>query len=103
MAQLLDERTRLVVGLTAGYLGKCQPCFKYFFDQARRAGLSTDFVREVIQMAEGIRGKGDGFMAIYVEHILGRTGTSASVSEPGEAPASAGGCCGPGNGGGGCC
>jgi hypothetical protein len=103
MAQLLDERTRLAVGLTAGLLGKCQPCFRYFAEQAQRAGLSTEFIREVVQMAEGIRGKGDMFMKSYVDHTLGARQGATAPAPSASTQASAGGCCGPGNGGGGGC
>jgi hypothetical protein len=103
MATLLDERTRLAVGLAAGFLGKCQPCFRYFADQAERAGLSKEFISEVVQMAEGIRSKADEFMKGYVDHTLGERRGRTSTTQTASRQGSAGGCCGPGNGGGACC
>jgi hypothetical protein len=96
MAQLLDERTQVSVGLAAAYLGKCQPCFKYLSEQARKAGLSGDYILEVLKLAETIRTKGDSFMAKYVEHSLGVT-EAATPAAP-EPPVA--GCC---NGGSGTC
>jgi hypothetical protein len=76
MAQLLDERTQVSVGLAAAYLGKCQPCFKYLREQAQRAGLSVDYIREVLKLTETIRAKGDGFMAKYADQSLETTETA---------------------------
>jgi hypothetical protein len=99
MAQLLDERTQVSVGLAAAYLGKCQPCFKYLREQAQRAGLSAEYIREVVKLAETIRTKGDGFMAKYVDQSLGVNEATRPETTPGGAECCSGnsgtssGCC----------
>lgn len=44
----LDEKTELLVGLSAATAMNCAPCTRYYLQKARSAGISTGAVSEVL-------------------------------------------------------
>lgn len=46
--QHLDEKTELLVGLSAAMAMNCAPCTRYYLEQARRSGISKGEISEVL-------------------------------------------------------
>ena len=46
--QHLDEKTELLVGLSAAMAMNCKPCTRYYLEKARRAGISREEISEVL-------------------------------------------------------
>ncbi len=44
----LDTRTELLVGLAAAMGMNCQPCTKYYLDQAKKASITNGEVSDVV-------------------------------------------------------
>lgn len=44
----LDEKTELLVGLSAAMAMNCAPCTEYYLNQARSAGISRGEISEVL-------------------------------------------------------
>ena len=46
--QYLDEKTEVLVGLSAALAMNCAPCTRYYLEQAKKAGISKGEVSEVL-------------------------------------------------------
>ncbi len=46
--EYLDTRTEVLVGLAAAMGMNCQPCTKYYFHQAKKAGVKKEEISEVL-------------------------------------------------------
>jgi alkylhydroperoxidase/carboxymuconolactone decarboxylase family protein YurZ len=46
--EYLDEKTELLVGLSAAMAMNCAPCTEYYLNQARSAGISHGEISEVL-------------------------------------------------------
>mgnify|MGYP001821633164 CR=1 FL=1 len=44
----LDQKTELLVGLSAAMGMNCAPCTRYYLDQAKKAGISKGEIAEVL-------------------------------------------------------
>ena len=46
--QHLDEKTELLIGLSAAMAMNCAPCTRYYLEKARRTGISKGEIAEVL-------------------------------------------------------
>ncbi|GGK71750.1 carboxymuconolactone decarboxylase family protein [Amphritea balenae] len=46
--EFLDQKTEVLVGLAAAMGMNCQPCTKYYLNQAKKAGVKKGEVSEVL-------------------------------------------------------
>ncbi len=46
--EYLDQKTEVLVGLAAAMGMNCQPCTRYYLHQAKKAGIKTGEVSEVL-------------------------------------------------------
>ena len=46
--EFLDQRTELLIGLSAAMAMNCSPCTRYYLDQAKKAKLSKGEISEVL-------------------------------------------------------
>jgi AhpD family alkylhydroperoxidase len=65
----MDEKTRELVGIAASVAGHCRPCFQYHFKQAKKLGVSTDVINEVIEFSRSISTAGDKGMYEFILKI----------------------------------
>lgn len=56
----MDSKTRILVGLGAATAANCIPCFKNYYEKARKDGISDEEVLEAVEL--GLQMKGGAHM-----------------------------------------
>ena len=51
----LDDRTRELAAIAASVAAGCEPCLKYRYNAAKKAGSSTEQMKEVVEIAKMVR------------------------------------------------
>ena len=74
--QTLDEVTAELVAIGAAVGANCEPCFKYHYSQARKAGVSTDVIAAAVRLAQTVKDTPARSMLDLAARLLG---TSAQV------------------------
>ena len=46
--EYLDQKTEVLVGLSAAMAMNCEPCTRYYFKQAKKAKISKEEISEVL-------------------------------------------------------
>ena len=46
--EYLDQKTEVLVGLSAAMAVNCAPCVRYYLDQAKKTGISKGEISEVL-------------------------------------------------------
>ncbi len=62
MDDILEPKTKELVGIAAAVAGHCQPCFAYHYKEALRLGVSEEAIRAAVELARNIRQAGDKHM-----------------------------------------
>jgi AhpD family alkylhydroperoxidase len=55
MTKALDKKTSEPVSIAAAIAGNCEPCLKFHFSQAKKAGCKREEVKEVIKIAKMVK------------------------------------------------
>lgn len=66
MSENIDARTKELIGIAASVAGHCRPCFLYHFKQAKKLGVTSDDIKEVIEFAGSISAAGDKGMNDFI-------------------------------------
>lgn len=70
MADVLDPKTKELVGVAAAVAGHCQPCFEYHFKVALNSGVTVEEIQAAVELARAVRGAGDRHMDEFVTRRL---------------------------------
>lgn len=62
MADVLDPKTKELVGVAAAVAGHCQPCFEYHFKVALSSGATVEEIQAAVELARAVRSAGDRHM-----------------------------------------
>ncbi len=65
--EVLDPRTKELVGIAAAVAGLCQPCFEYHFQEAQKLGIPLEEIKATIRLAQSIRQAGKSNMDKFVQ------------------------------------
>jgi alkylhydroperoxidase/carboxymuconolactone decarboxylase family protein YurZ len=87
----MDERTRILVCVSASVASNCVSCFRHYAGKAEAAGVDPADVREAVTMGAQVKA---GAHAILMAAVDAQTGRPGAAGEPS--------CCGP-TPGGSCC
>jgi AhpD family alkylhydroperoxidase len=55
MANALDDKIRELIGIAASIAGGCEPCLKYHYNAAKKAGCSPEQMKEAVEIAKMVR------------------------------------------------
>jgi hypothetical protein len=83
----MDEKTELLICLSAATAANCVPCFEYYFKKASAAGIDAEQVMKAVELANKVKTGSSIFMRKSIRDITGRDGES-DVPEgcPGDHP-----------------
>ncbi len=56
---MMDDKTKYLVSLGASIASNCVPCFEYYYNNAKEAGLTDEEITIVIELAEKVK-RGSG-------------------------------------------
>lgn len=62
MDEVLEPKTKELIGIAAAVAGHCQPCFAYHYKEALRLGVSEVAIQASIELARAVRQSGDKHM-----------------------------------------
>lgn len=51
----LNENTKELIAIGAAIASNCEPCFRYHYDLARKAGVSREDMLEAVNTALGVK------------------------------------------------
>ncbi len=51
----MDEKTKLLISLGAAVASNCIPCFEHFMGKAYPAGLTTEEIRQAVDIADQVK------------------------------------------------
>jgi alkylhydroperoxidase/carboxymuconolactone decarboxylase family protein YurZ len=51
----MDERTEILVCAAASVASNCVPCFEHYYKRACTAGISSDTIEEVVELARKVQ------------------------------------------------
>jgi len=51
----MEEKTRLLICLSATTAANCIPCFEYYFGKAEAVGLKTEEIQEAVSLASQVK------------------------------------------------
>lgn len=81
MPEVLDLKTKELIGIAAAVAGHCQPCFAYHYREALHAGVSTEAIQAAVELARAVRGAGDRHMDEFVARRMSDAVVSAAKEE----------------------
>ena len=55
MADILDGKIRELVAMAASVACGCEPCLKYHYDQAKKAGCNLEEMSETVSIARKVK------------------------------------------------
>jgi AhpD family alkylhydroperoxidase len=102
-ADVLDEVTAELVAIGAAVGANCEPCLKFHYSKARKAGAGTGAITAAVQVAQAVKDAPAQSMLSLAARLLGTSpetlagaghAASAQPAEPATAADAAGGCCG---------
>lgn len=65
--QYLDQKTEVLVGLSAAMAMNCAPCVRYYLQQAKQAGVSKGEISEVLAKVMAVAA---GQKRLQMEEVL---------------------------------
>ncbi len=74
----MDEKTELLICLSASTAANCVACFDYYFKKAASAGIKIDEVRETIELACKVKTGSGIVMKNSIRDITGQDWDSGS-------------------------
>jgi AhpD family alkylhydroperoxidase len=81
MAEVLDLKTKELVGIAAAVAGHCQPCFTYHLGEARAAGATLEEIGAAVEMARAVRSAGNRQMDEFVARRMAGAVSGGSSKE----------------------
>jgi AhpD family alkylhydroperoxidase len=107
-ADVLDEVTAELVAIGAAVGANCEPCFKFHYGKARRAGAGTGAITAAVKVAQAVKDAPAQSMLSLAARLLGtspealagapagagRVAVVPAAADPAPAAEAAGACCG---------
>lgn len=85
MADILDLKTKELIGIAAAVAGHCQPCFAHHYREALNAGVSIEAIQASVELARAVRGAGDRHMDEFVARRMSDAVAGAAKEETSDA------------------
>lgn len=79
--EILDPRTKELVGIAAAVAGLCHHCFDYHFAEAQKLGITLEEIRATVRFAQAIRQSGKGNMDKLIQARLETQGVDREKEE----------------------
>ncbi len=76
----MDEKTKLLVCLGAATAANCIPCFEFYYEKAQAAGLASEDIQEVVEIAYKIKNNINMLMKNSIRGLMGQEGDSGPLS-----------------------
>jgi AhpD family alkylhydroperoxidase len=70
MSGELDIRSKEIASVAASIAGNCMPCLKYHLSQAIKIGISKEELKEIIEIAKGIKNRPIEVIHNYANQLL---------------------------------
>lgn len=70
----MDEKTELLICLSAATAANCVPCFEYYFKKAGAAGIDPELVQKAVELANKVKTGSSIFMRKSITEITGCDG-----------------------------
>jgi alkylhydroperoxidase/carboxymuconolactone decarboxylase family protein YurZ len=67
----MDERSRILICLSAATAANCIPCFEHYQEKADAAGLTCDEILEAAELAQKVKSGAQAVMRNHVRNALG--------------------------------
>ena len=74
---LLDVRTREMIAIGASVGGNCQPCLRYHFAEALKAGCTQEEIAEAIKLSKMVKERPINDIYRLADELLRREGKDA--------------------------
>jgi AhpD family alkylhydroperoxidase len=74
----MDEKTSLLICLGASTAANCIPCFEHYHKNASAAGLTSEEIREAVELASKVKSGAHLVLRNRIKALLG--GEASSVS-----------------------
>jgi len=72
----MDDKTELLICLSAATAANCVPCFDYYFKKANDAGLDAEHVQKAVELANKVKTGASIFMRKSIAEMTGWDGES---------------------------
>lgn len=76
----MDEKTKLLVCLGAATAANCIPCFEFYYEKAQAAGLASEDIQEVVEIAYKIKNNINMLMKNSIRTIMGPEGDACPLA-----------------------
>jgi alkylhydroperoxidase/carboxymuconolactone decarboxylase family protein YurZ len=76
--QYLDQKTEVLVGLSAALAMNCSPCTSYYLEQAKKADITKGEISEVLAKVMAVAA---GQTRLQLKEVLGNSGTDVESDE----------------------
>ncbi len=73
----MDEKTSLLSCLGASVAANCIPCFEHYHKKASAAGLTSEQILEVVELANKVKSGAHVVMRNSIKTFLGEAGSPA--------------------------
>ncbi len=67
--KFIDEKTELLVGLSAAMAMNCDPCTEYYLHKANKAGIQTEILSEVLAKVMAVAA---GQKKLQMQNVINR-------------------------------
>ncbi|MEW6262463.1 MAG: carboxymuconolactone decarboxylase family protein [Thermodesulfobacteriota bacterium] len=85
----MEEKSRLLVCLSASVASNCIPCFQHYHARALESGLCPEDIRETIELADQVKRGASIALASLVSQVIKGAGKEKADHRSGSTP-----CCG---------
>ena len=76
--EYLDQKTEVLVGLSAALAMNCYPCTGYYLEQAKKADITKG---EISEVRAKVRAVAAGQTRLQMQEVLGHSGTDVDSNE----------------------
>lgn len=73
----MDDKTELLICLSAATAANCVPCFEYYYAKAGAAGIDAKEVMKAVELANKVKTGASIFMRKSIREITGCDGESS--------------------------
>jgi AhpD family alkylhydroperoxidase len=81
---MIDEKTRELIAIGASVTAHCQPCTTFHVKKAQELGVSTEMIKEAIEVGQMVeRGAGEA-MRDFIKEKMGATSRPSSCCSGGD-------------------
>jgi alkylhydroperoxidase/carboxymuconolactone decarboxylase family protein YurZ len=87
----MDERTKILICLSAATTANCVPCFTHYFEKAKAMQLAPEDIQEAVDLAGKVK---HGAHMVLINHVRDTMGATRLPDDPPCRTRSGSSCCG---------